>query len=116
VPNTLNAAWQSAPVFLADLNALARENNGPKIGLANERFTYVVITTDLETGSFDISGSGVFNAKAVELDAFPNVILSLAAGATASIKVIGEREGGLLLVYRSNVAGPSQSEVVTISD
>ncbi|TMI70339.1 MAG: hypothetical protein E6H05_13735 [Bacillati bacterium ANGP1] len=114
VPNTLHASWQSIPILLSDLNFLARVNNQPKIGLANEPFTYFVVTTDLETGSFDVSGLGSFNAKKASLDAFPNIIGSLAAGASVSITAIGGGTGGLLLVYRNNVGGPGQSEVVTV--
>ncbi len=114
VPNTLHASWQSIPILLADLNELARQNNQPKIGLANEPFTYFAVTTDLETNSIDVTGLGSFNAKKVSLDAFPNVIGSLAAGASATITAVGGGTGGLLLVYRNNVAGADQSEVVTV--
>jgi len=114
VPNTLHASWQSAPLFLADLNTLARANNQPKIGLANEPFSYVVVTTDLETGSFDVSPVGMFNAKQVQLDAVPNIVAGLAPGPGAGITAVGATPGGLLLIYRNNVAGADQSEVVTV--
>ncbi len=114
VPNSLHASWQSAPLFLADLNTLARANNQPKIGLANEPFSYFVMTTDLETGSFDVSPVGTFNAKQVQLDAVPNIVASVAAAGSAGITAVGATPGGLLLIYRNNVAGADQSEVVTV--
>ena len=115
VPNTLHASWQSIPLFLADLNVLARENNQPKIGLANEPFSYFVVTTDLETDSFDVSPSATFNAKMVRLDASPKIIGNLGPTASASITVLARGTGGLLLVYRDNVAGATQSEVITVT-
>ena len=73
------------------------------------------MTTDLETLSFDVSPPGVLNAKTVQLDASPNIVLSLAAGGSVTITARALTTGGLLLVYGNNFAGPAQSEVVMVT-
>ncbi len=110
VDSSRNTAWQTAPILLADLNTLARENHLPKIGLDNHAFTYTVVMTDLQTGYADIAGPGSFNAKMPAVDAVPNSFV-LGPDSAATAQVVGM--GSLLALFENNVAGMDQSLVIS---
>jgi subtilisin family serine protease len=112
VDNPRNTAVQTAPILLDDLNFLGKTFGAPQINATNPTFSYFVDTTDLETGAMDVTRSATFNAIQPALDTSPNFLL-LPAGASVRIDVLGD-EGGLLVLFYGNVAGPAQSQIVLV--
>jgi minor extracellular serine protease Vpr len=102
-----NVAWETAPILLDDLNVLG----GPTIDATNQSFSYFVVTTDLQTGFVDVSGSATFNAITPKLDVDVNSFL-LSAGAETTVHVLGKGPGGLLVLFENNIGGTSQSQVI----
>jgi hypothetical protein len=114
VANPRNTAVQTAPILLDDLNFLGKTFGAPQINATNPIFSYFVDTTDLETGAMDVTRSATFNAIQPALDTNPNFLL-LPAGTSMRIDVLGD-EGGLLVLYYGNVAGPAQSQIVQVGE
>jgi subtilisin family serine protease len=112
VANPQNTAVQTAPILLDDLNFLGARFGAPQIDADHPSFSYMVDTTDLETGAQDTTASATFNAISPAVDASPN-FLALPAGTSARIDVIGE--GDLLVLYYNNIAGAAQSQVIQSS-
>jgi minor extracellular serine protease Vpr len=114
VGNPRNTAVQTAPILLDDLNFLGQNLGAPQINATNPSFSYFVDTTDLETGSMDVTRSATFNAIQPALDTNPNFLL-LPAGTSMRIDVLGD-EGSLLVLFYGNVAGPAQSQIVQVGE
>ncbi len=102
-----NVAWETVPILLDYLNFVG----GPTINNANPVISYFVVTTDLGTGYADVSGSATFNVMEPTLDVNVNSFV-LAAGATGTIRVMGNGPGGLLVLLENNIAGTGQSLVI----
>ncbi len=102
-----NVAWETAPILLDDLNALG----GPTIDNLNPSISYLVVTTDLQTGFADVSGSAMFNVIAPAIDVNVNSFV-LPAGASGTIGVLGNGPGGLLVLLENNIGGTGQSLVI----
>jgi subtilisin family serine protease len=111
VANPRNTAVQTAPIVLADLNALGAAHGAPTIDEGNQSIRYYVTTLDLDTGAFDTTRSARFNAIHPTVDADPQFLL-LPAGTGTTVSVLG---GGktFLVLYYNNVAGPSQAQVIS---
>jgi len=109
VSSDRNQAWQTVPFLLSAMNGLV----GPDLTLANPDFDYFVVTTDLETGAFDVSDTASFNVFAPGRAAAPG-FFGLAAGASADVIVTGSGPGDLLVLYYNNVAGQDQSQRIEI--
>jgi hypothetical protein len=114
VGNPRNTAVQTAPILLDDLNFLGQTLGAPQINATNPSFSYFVDTTDLETGSMDVTRSATFNAIQPALDTNPNFLL-LPAGTSMRIDVLGDT-GSLLVLFYGNVAGPAQSQIVQVGE
>jgi len=113
VSNERNTAWQTAPILLEDLTLVDAVPNGPKIGRSSLSITYMVVTTDLETGAFDVAGPSSFNVKAPSLTATP-FTLTVRAGQAGSATLAASAPGMLLAIYRNNVPA-AQSEVISVT-
>ena len=107
VDSSPNVAWETAPILLDDLNVLG----GPTIDASNPSFSYFVVTTDLQTGFQDVSGSAMFNAITPAVDVTVNSFL-LPAGASGTVNVVGSGPNGLLVLLENNMGGTSQSLVI----
>lgn len=110
----MNTAIQTVPILLDDMNFIGLVFGRPMVDAANPDFDYFAVTWDLETGSFDVTGSASFNAITPGLDASPQ-FLFLPAGAHTDVTVLGSEKGKLLLLYYNNKAGnKDQSELVKV--
>ena len=107
VDNENNVAWETAPILIDDLNFLG----GPTIDNVNATLSYFVVTTDLQTGFADVSGSAMFNAIAPAVDVNVNSFV-LPAGASGTVGVLKSGPGGLLVLFENNIAGTGQSLVI----
>ncbi|HYM40918.1 MAG TPA: S8 family serine peptidase [Thermoplasmata archaeon] len=105
-----NVAWETAPVLVGDINALG----GPTIDTTNQTISYFVVTTDLQTGFQDVSGSATFNVIHPTFDVDVNSFV-LNAGAEATIHVVASgKSGGFLVLLENNIAGRAQSQVILV--
>lgn len=102
-----NVAWETAPILLDDLNVLG----GPAINETNPSISYFVVTTDLQTGFADVSGSATFNVMQPAIDVDVNSFV-LDAGTQATVHVVGSGPGGLLVLLENNIGGTGQSLVI----
>ena len=112
VSNANNVAWQTAPIVLDDLNYVGSLFGLPLIDASNPSFSYYVVTTDLQTGYYDVSGRATFNAITPTIDVDLNSF-ELAPGSMQTVNVVGS--GKLLVLFENNIGGTDQSLLVTVS-
>ncbi|MBI4312839.1 MAG: S8 family serine peptidase [Chloroflexi bacterium] len=114
IDNTPNVSWQTLPVLLADLNALAASVGGPMLDEANPDFDYLVTTADADSGATDITDVVRFNALHPEVAPQPG-FLTLAPDEEVTIPLTGlPGDRQVLILFRNNVSGLAQSQLISV--
>ena len=111
--NDPNTAVQTVPILVGDLNYLGSELGAPQISTTNPTIRYFVVTTDLDSGATDTTGTASFNVITPTVDTAPNFFY-VDAGASESTNVITNGKGSLLLLYYNNYSGFTQGQVIPV--
>jgi len=104
-----NQGWQTVPIRLDSLNTLG----GPNLTVEDPDFRYFVVTTDIDSGFFDVTASASFNVFTAARSGAPG-FFTLAAGASQTVTVSGIGPGDLLLLYYGNRAGHHQGQRIRV--
>jgi len=86
---------------------------GPNLTVEDPDFRYFVVTTDIDSGFFDVTASASFNVFTAARSGAPG-FFTLAAGASQTVTVSGIGPGDLLLLYYGNRAGHHQGQRIRV--
>ena len=111
--NDPNTALQTLPISLDDLNYLGYELGGPMVDENNPTINYFVVTTDMDTGAYDITDTATYNVLVPTVSTYPDYFY-VDAHDRATIDVLTNGKGTLLLLYYNNISGYNQAQILPV--